>query len=189
MIRTGLNRLIVTLILAAALVLAVGVAAEAVYALLGRGGHLGPVDYRSAWRSMQDWNPSDATRIVIFGAVVLVGLALVALQAWPGRRDREVEIAAGEHGRTLLDAGRLRSHLRERIGRRDWIASSSPRVRLTGLVAEVRDRPRVNRPWLEAELAEVRESLGDDLRLLGLEPGAIDISPRRPAERDRRRPR
>ena len=72
---------------------------------------------------MQDWNPSDELRTVIFVAVALLGLLLLALQLPWRRRQRTVEVARTDHGPVLLDTRGLSAVLGERIVRSDWVAS------------------------------------------------------------------
>jgi hypothetical protein len=182
-IRNGINRLLVVVFAAALAVFALFVAIEAVASLLGEDGHVGPIDYRSAWRSLQDWNPSDELRTVIFGGVALLGLLLLAFQLPWRRRPRAVEVARTDQGPVLLDTQRLRSVLGERIARPDWVVSAAPRVRLKGRQARVSVSPQTRRPWADGELAAAREGVSDDLRRLGLEPGSIEVTPRAPRGR------
>ncbi len=183
MIRNGINRLLVVVLAAALAVFALFVAIEAAASLLGEDGHVGPIDYRSAWRSMQDWNPSDELRTVIFVAVALLGLLLLALQLPWRRRQRTVEVARTNHGPVLLDTRGLSAVLGERIVRSDWVASAAPRVRLKGRQARVSVSPQARRPWAEGELAAAREGVSADLRRLGLEAQSVDVTPRAPRGR------
>ena len=183
MIRNGINRLLVVVLAAALAVFALFVGIEAVASLLGEDGHVGPIDYRSVWRSMQDWNPSDALRTVIFAALALLGLLLLALQLPWRRRQRAVEVARTDHGPVLLDTRGLSSVLGERIVRSDWVASAAPRVRLKGRQARLTVSPQARRPWADAELAAAREEVSDDLRRLGLEAQSVEVTPRAPRGR------
>lgn len=179
MIRDGLNRLIVILVAAALFVVSLFVAIEAVASLAGAHGHVGPVDYRSVWRSLQEWRPGTATRALIYLAIAAAGAILLALQLPRRERARTVEVARGPRGPVLLETRGLGRYLGARAAREEWIERDAPVVRVDGRSAKVRSRPRTTRPWLETERMELREALARDLLRLGLEPRSVEIAPQR----------
>jgi hypothetical protein len=188
-VRAAVNRLLGIGVFGTLLLFAAWVAIEAAARLAGRNTNLLPVDYRSWWHTMQDWNPSDGTRTAIFVGVGVIGLMLLAFELWPRRRARTVEIARTDHGSVLLRARPLARYLRARLRERPWVRDAHPRVRLRGTKAELSDRPRSSRPWDEEELQEARAALHHDLERLGLEPGSVRLDPREPAGRGTRQVR
>jgi hypothetical protein len=188
-VRAALNRLLGIVLLGALVLFAAWVAIEAVARLLGRATHLLPVDYRSWWHTMQDWNPTDVTLTAIFVGVGVLGLILLACELWPRRGPRTVEVARAKQGRVLLRARFITPYLRARLQERSWVRSASPRVRLRGTTAELSDRPRAARPWDPEELQAADAGLREDLRRLGLEAGSVRLAPRAPAGRGTRQVR
>lgn len=189
MIRNAVNRLLMIAIVAALTLFALFVAIEAGHQLAGGDGHLGPVDYRSAWQSMQDWDPSQTFRTLIFALVALGGLILLVVQIAARRRGpRTVEVARGAHGPLLVEEHSVASHVRRALGARDWVRSPDSRVRLNGRAASLRARPRASRPWELRELTETREQLTADLKRFGLDP-TVEIEPRAPQGRGTKRVR
>jgi hypothetical protein len=182
-VRSGVNRLVAILLLAAIVAGCVLIAIEVLARLAGEGPQLGGLDYRGWWTEMVEWNPGRLLQTTIFAAVGLAGLLVLIAELRPRRRERTVEIGRSAHGPVLLRADSVAPYLRRRMDERDFVRNSAPHVELTGVTAELRDRPRATRPVDEAEVAETREAITRELRRMGLEPTTVIIEPREPRTR------
>lgn len=187
--RSVLNRLAVVVLLVALLALAVGVAIEAAARLAGAGAQLGPLDYRSWWTSVVEWGPSRAVTLAVLIGAAVGGLLILVAELRPVRREPLVEVGSTAHGPVLLRVRSVRPYLRGRLAEEDYVRASSPRVRVRGTAATVRDRPSTTRPYDKTELAATHTAVTQDLRRLGLEPLTVEIDPRAPGGRDTRRVR
>jgi hypothetical protein len=182
-VRDGINRLVAILLLAAIVAGCVLVAIEVIARIAGEGPQLGGLDYRGWWTDIVEWSPGRALQTAIFAAVGLVGLLVVVAELRPRRPERTVEIGRSAHGPVLLRADSVAPYLRGRMGEREFVRSSAPRVELTGVTAELRDRPRATRPVDAAEVADTQAAITRELRRMGLEPTTVIIEPREPRTR------
>ena len=181
--RAGVNRLVAAILLALVVAACVLIAIEVIARLAGEGPQLGGLDYRGWWTEMVEWRPGRALQTTIFAAVALAGLLVLIAELRPHRRERTVEIGRSAHGPVLLRADSVAPYLRGAMDERDFVRSSAPRLELTGTTAEMRDRPRMSRPFDETEVAETRAAITRELERMGLEPATVIIEPREPRTR------
>jgi hypothetical protein len=177
------------IVFAALAIFAAFVAVETAGILAGRETPIGPIDFPSAWQTIDTWNPGDGLRAFIFAGVALVGLTIVVFELRRSNGHTTVTIAEPEGGTVVLDGPSVRRFLKERLQEGDWVRKSSPRVRFSGSRALLRDRPTPNRPYDPSDVARLKEQVEGDLRRIGLEPDRVDIDPRAPSGRARERVR
>lgn len=176
--RSIVNRMLSFALFAALAVFAAFVALETAGVLAGRDAAIGPVDYRSAWQTMNNWNPSDSVRGLIYAGVALVGVAIVAFELRRETSDRTQTIAASEAGTVAVDTASLRKYFRGRLEERDWVRKSSLQLNVVGSRVRLRDRPTTSRPYDASDVTHTSEQLEHDLRRMGFEPDRVEITPR-----------
>ena len=185
MIRAFTNRVACFLIFAGLAVAGAWTAIEAVARLAGRDGHLLPLDYRARWQTLTTWNPGDLAQTALWLAVIVSGVALVALGLGRSRGPGTVVVDRSARGDvTVLKRG-IAPLLRAQLDAEPWLGRSHARVRVRGERVEVTDRPSTSRPWSDGELSSARGNVATQITRIGLTPGSLRIDPRSPEERVR----
>ena len=176
MIRNAINRLAIGVIALSVVVGGVWVAIEAVALAAGRQTNLMPVDYRSAWRTVQDWNLSTNTVTAIFVLVAVLGLLVLLAEIWPRRAEADVVLVDEPQTTIRFRPGSLTAFVRDRWSELDWVARARPRVRTVNGRVQVSGQPVASRPVSDEEVARANQLTIRDIEAAGIAGAQVQMT-------------
>ena len=185
MIRNAINRLAVGVLALSVVVGGVWVAIEAVAAAAGRQTNLMPVNYRFAWRTIQDWNLGTTAITAIFGLVAVLGLLVLLAEIWPSQTQAEVVLVDEPRTSIRLRPDSLTAFVRDRWSELDWVARARPRVRIVNGRVQVTGQPVASRAVSDEEVSRANQLTILDIEASGMAGAQVQMT--KPAAPKKRR--